>query len=108
MATPQIDAKTGQFIQPSSDTSGGTDAHSIFANNLTQMLKDAQKVSTTGNANLEAQKSGLEVGQAGLSAVSENNPLAFLYNMAPNSAKAGMYDNTSRMFEPGIASIEGQ
>jgi hypothetical protein len=107
MAT--IDAITGKIVQPTGDVSGSTpDQQTTFMNNITQMLSDAQQSAQPSRDALLAQKSGLEVGQAGLGAVSANNPLAFLYNMAPNDAKASMYTNTSNMFNPGIASIANQ
>lgn len=102
-------SNTGELIQPQGDASGSTpEQQAIFVNNLTQMLKDAQQSAQPSRDALLAQKSGLEVGQAGLGAVSSQNPLAFLYGMAPNSAKAGMYENTANMFNPGISSIENQ
>ena len=103
MAT--IDATTGLTTD---QNNGGDASHEIFAKNLTQMLQDAQGVANKGTANLEAQKSGLEVSQAAMGGVSANNPLAFLYNMSSNSSKAGNYSGMGSIFEPGIASITGQ
>lgn len=104
------DTSTGNIIAPpSGNMSGSTpEQQTAFMNNITKMLTDAQQSAQPSRDALLAQKSGLEVGQAGLGAVSANNPLAFLYNMAPNDAKASMYTNTSNMFNPGIASIQGQ
>jgi hypothetical protein len=72
------------------------------------MLVNAQKVGNAGTAGLEGQIGGLQTAQVGLATPNSNNPLNFLYNMQPNSQKAGGQSDMAKIFEPGIKSIQGQ
>lgn len=105
MAT--IDAKTGQIIG-GTDMNAGGDPYSKFANNITQMLTEAQKKGAEGNTALAGQIGGLERGQAALGRPGEANPLNFLYNMSSAGNLAGEQSQMSKIFEPGITSIQGQ
>jgi hypothetical protein len=105
MTTPtQFNTSTGLSV-PTGDTSGTPEQQTAFMNNISQMLQDAQNQSLPQKEALLAQSGSLDRIQQGMGQVSSNNPLAFLYNMAPNSAKAGMYDASSHMFDTGISNI---
>ena len=104
MAT--IDAQSGKII-PASD-SGGGDPYSIFADNMTSMLKGAQKVGQQGNANFGAQKDALARGGVALGTPGVNNPLNFLYNMSSSGDLANNESSMSDIFKPAITSIQTQ
>lgn len=109
MAT--ISASTGQILGEDGNPAVGggvQNPYTIFANNLTGMLQDAQKTANQGNAALQAQVGGLQRGQAALGQPGPNNPLAFMYNMASPSALSQEQGQMSKIFEPGITSIQGQ
>lgn len=107
MAT--IDASTGQIIGvPGQQAPVGQSPYTVFASNLTSMLKSAQQTGAAGNNALQGQIGGLQRGEAALGQPGPNNPLAFIYNSASPSDLASEQGQMSKIFEPGITSIQGQ
>ena len=94
--------------QPATPTKDPMSPYTVFANNLVTLLSNAQRVGNTGTEALQGQIGGLERGQAVLGKPGENNPLNFIYNMAPSSQLAGEQSQMASIFAPAVTSIQGQ